>query len=183
MAQLNNICFDCLNMDCQGTFNAVWSGCVYKQTETDEATQAALLFTNKLHEEGGNLAAVFADLDNAAEEMKDRARTTREKTQLNIIKLAKGAAADNIKRRYMAKHGYIYKNKTWLQEPERGQQLTDNEKNAEKVAEAIKKLVENPAALDNFKSYLGQHFNTWLEKYANTPEGLAAELESFANIS
>lgn len=56
------------------------------------------------------------------------------------------------------------------------------ETQAERVAEALQKLAADPAKLDNFKSYLTQHFKTWLEEYAGTPDGLAAELESFANI-
>lgn len=61
--------------------------------------------------------------------------------------------------------------------------MTDNERNAERLTNAIKRLAEDPAALENLKSYLTYHFDTWQEKYANTPEGLAAELESFSNIN
>ncbi len=60
--------------------------------------------------------------------------------------------------------------------------MADNEQNAEKVAEAIKRLAEEPAALENFKSYLTHHFDVWLTKYASTPDGLANELETFSKI-
>lgn len=60
--------------------------------------------------------------------------------------------------------------------------MADNKQNAERVAEAIKRLAESPEALDNFKSYLTHHFDAWLKEYASTPDGLAAELESFSKI-
>lgn len=63
-----------------------------------------------------------------------------------------------------------------------GNAMADNERNAEKVAEAIKRLAEEPAALENFKSYLTRHFSTWLKEYASTPDGLANELEAFSKI-
>ena len=48
--------------------------------------------------------------------------------------------------------------------------------------EAIKTIAENPDNLDNFEFYLAQHFDVWMEKYANTPEGLAYEMKSFAEM-
>lgn len=48
--------------------------------------------------------------------------------------------------------------------------------------EAIKRLAENPQNLENLQSYLEQHFTIWLERYANTPENIAAELLSFSNM-
>lgn len=60
--------------------------------------------------------------------------------------------------------------------------MTDNQENARRTAKAIRLLAENPGALDNFESYLSQHYDVWLEKFASTPEGLTAELEHFANI-
>ena len=47
--------------------------------------------------------------------------------------------------------------------------------------EAIKRLAENPQNLENLQSYLSRHFPEWLERYANTPENIAAEMLSFAN--
>ena len=49
-------------------------------------------------------------------------------------------------------------------------------------AEAIKRLAENPQNLENLESYLSWHFPEWLERYANTPENMAAEMLSFANM-
>ena len=53
---------------------------------------------------------------------------------------------------------------------------------AEQTAKAIKQLAENPGALDNFESYLAQHYDIWVKKYANTPDGLTDELTRFSNI-
>lgn len=54
---------------------------------------------------------------------------------------------------------------------------------ARQFCAAIKKLAANEAALDNFESYLSMHFDTWLTKFANTPENIVDELESFAKIN
>ena len=50
------------------------------------------------------------------------------------------------------------------------------------VAKAIKALAKDETALDNFEYYLSQHFEAWLTKFANTPCGMASELNSFAHI-
>lgn len=55
-------------------------------------------------------------------------------------------------------------------------------KAASDFVEAIKRLAENPQNLENLQNYLEQHFTLWLERYANTPENMAAEMLSFANI-
>lgn len=54
---------------------------------------------------------------------------------------------------------------------------------AEQFIEAIVTLADNPANLDNFESYLSHHFGEWLAKYANTPEGITAELQEFASMN
>ena len=58
--------------------------------------------------------------------------------------------------------------------------------NMEKVAEqfinAIKTIAEKPENLNNLQWYLSCHFEAWMEKYANTPEGLTAEMVEFANM-
>ena len=56
-------------------------------------------------------------------------------------------------------------------------------KEAHRFCEAIKKLAADEYALDNFKSYLGQHFPKWLAKFANTPAAIAGELEMFSQIT
>jgi hypothetical protein len=53
---------------------------------------------------------------------------------------------------------------------------------AHELCKAIKKLGENENALSNFESYLSYHFKEWIEKFACTPEGLAAEFMTFANM-
>lgn len=56
------------------------------------------------------------------------------------------------------------------------------EKVAADFVEAIKTIAGKPENLNNLESYLTYHFPEWLEKYANTPEGLAAEMKEFANM-
>ena len=58
-----------------------------------------------------------------------------------------------------------------------------NEILAKALIEAIKKMASNEECLDNFESYLSHHFDKWYEKYANTPEGLVYEFESFADVN
>ncbi len=57
-----------------------------------------------------------------------------------------------------------------------------NKENAALIVAAIRHFAENPEALENFESYLTQHYDIWLTKYANTPDGLTAELSHFAHI-
>lgn len=58
----------------------------------------------------------------------------------------------------------------------------ENAQNAHKIGDALRKFAENPEAIENFENYLERHFSEWLEKYAGTPDGLAAELERFSEI-
>lgn len=53
---------------------------------------------------------------------------------------------------------------------------------AEIFINAIKIIAEKPNNLDNLESYLSQHFDVWLEKFATTPEALACELRRFAEM-
>ena len=53
---------------------------------------------------------------------------------------------------------------------------------AREFCKAIKSLAKNEEALSNFESYLSVHFDTWLEKWASTPEDITRELNDFANI-
>lgn len=46
--------------------------------------------------------------------------------------------------------------------------------------DAIKELARKPANMENLERYLSNHFSEWLEKYANTPDTLTAELCGFA---
>lgn len=54
---------------------------------------------------------------------------------------------------------------------------------ARQFCAAIKKLAANETALENLESYLSMHFDTWLKNYAYCPEGIADELERFAEIN
>ena len=47
---------------------------------------------------------------------------------------------------------------------------------------AIKLIAAKPDNLDNLESYLSCHFEKWLEIWANSPEGLAAEMKEFAEM-
>lgn len=53
---------------------------------------------------------------------------------------------------------------------------------AKMFVNVIKTMVNKPNNLDNFEGYLSQHFDVWMEKFANTPEGLVSELKSFAEM-
>lgn len=57
-----------------------------------------------------------------------------------------------------------------------------NEQLAAELTAAIKLLASKPDNLDNFESYITHCFDTWVIKYANTPEGLTAEIKSFATM-
>lgn len=53
---------------------------------------------------------------------------------------------------------------------------------AQKFINAIKTIATKPSNLDNLENYLSRHFQKWLERYANDPENITAELENFANM-
>lgn len=61
-------------------------------------------------------------------------------------------------------------------------QRAQNTEYAKIFIEAIKTIAEKPQNLDNLESYLTWHFPEWLQKYANTPENLTAELKHFAEM-
>lgn len=56
------------------------------------------------------------------------------------------------------------------------------EKEARIFCEAIKTLANKPENLDNLESYLSYSFNSWLTKWANTPENMTVEMENFAKM-
>lgn len=60
--------------------------------------------------------------------------------------------------------------------------MTRQESFAKAFCEAMKELANNENALNNFESYLGQHFEKWVKNYAHDMEGLTYELQSFAQI-
>ena len=53
---------------------------------------------------------------------------------------------------------------------------------AAQFCNAIRELANKPENLQNLESYLERHFDKWLEKYANTPDGIAAEMSEFAEM-
>lgn len=60
--------------------------------------------------------------------------------------------------------------------------MSRTEKAAADFVAAIKEIASKPENLDNLESYLSHHFPVWLSKYANTPDGLAAEMREFARM-
>lgn len=54
---------------------------------------------------------------------------------------------------------------------------------AEEFITALKTLVHNEDNIENFKYYLNHHFSEWLTKFANTPEGITAEVKAFATMN
>lgn len=54
---------------------------------------------------------------------------------------------------------------------------------AAQFCEAIRTIASKPENLDNLECYLSHHFAAWLEKFANTPEGIASEMREFANMT
>lgn len=53
---------------------------------------------------------------------------------------------------------------------------------AQELCNAIRKLAADEDSLNNFESYLTSHFDTWLRKFASTPEGLTSELKFFSEM-
>ena len=62
------------------------------------------------------------------------------------------------------------------------EEQVSNTECAKVFIEAIKTIAEKPDNLDNLEGYLECHFDVWMEKFANTPEGLAYEIKSFAEM-
>ena len=56
------------------------------------------------------------------------------------------------------------------------------EEQAIQFCNAIRALTNKPENLNNLESYLTYNFGKWLEKWANTPEGMAAEMKEFAEM-
>ena len=56
------------------------------------------------------------------------------------------------------------------------------EQEAKQFCEAIKTIAEKPGNLENLELYLSTHFATWLEKFANDPGSIIAEIKAFAEM-
>lgn len=53
---------------------------------------------------------------------------------------------------------------------------------ATQFCDAIRELASKPENLQNLESYLEWNFDKWLEKYANTPACICAEMSDFAQM-
>lgn len=58
----------------------------------------------------------------------------------------------------------------------------DYEQTAAEFIQAIKTISEKPENLNNFQLYLSIHFPEWLQRWANTPESMTAEIKHFAEM-
>lgn len=56
------------------------------------------------------------------------------------------------------------------------------EQAAEEFCEAIRLCAEKPDNLKTLEHHLANHFDTWLEKYANKPENFVEEMSIWANL-
>lgn len=56
------------------------------------------------------------------------------------------------------------------------------EKQATQFCEAIRTLANKPENLNNLESYLTYNFDKWIKIWANSPENIAAEMKSFAEM-
>lgn len=57
-----------------------------------------------------------------------------------------------------------------------------NIENAETMQKAFSNFIEHPERIENFISYLENHFSAWVQKYANNPNGIANEFLTFSEI-
>ena len=60
--------------------------------------------------------------------------------------------------------------------------MIEHAQNAAEFVKAIKTIAGKPQNLENLEHYLSIHFPEWLNKFANTPEGITAELKQFAEM-
>lgn len=56
------------------------------------------------------------------------------------------------------------------------------EQEAKQFCKAIKTIAEKPENLENLELYLSMHFATWLDKFANDPGSITAEIKAFAEM-
>ena len=60
--------------------------------------------------------------------------------------------------------------------------MRKHEQTAKQFCEALQTIAGKPKNLDTFELYLSLHFAEWLNKWANTPEAITSELQSFAEM-
>ena len=56
------------------------------------------------------------------------------------------------------------------------------EQDAKEFCEALKTIARNPESLENLELYLSIHLQKWLDRFANYPESITAELKHFAGM-
>ena len=56
-------------------------------------------------------------------------------------------------------------------------------KEAAQFCEYIRTIASKPDNLENLESYLSYSFGPWLEKYANSPSNMSAEMREFAEMT
>ena len=56
------------------------------------------------------------------------------------------------------------------------------EQTAKQFCEALQAIAGKPQNLENLDHYLAILFSEWLNKFANTPEGITAELKQFSEM-
>ena len=61
--------------------------------------------------------------------------------------------------------------------------MRKHEQTAKQFCEALQTIAGKPQNLENLEHYLSIHFSEWLSKFANTPEGITAELKAFAEMN
>ena len=57
-----------------------------------------------------------------------------------------------------------------------------HEQTAKEFCEVLKTIAGKPENLENLETYLSIHFSKWLDRFANTPENITAELKHFAEM-
>lgn len=60
--------------------------------------------------------------------------------------------------------------------------MNKQEQLAEEFVKAIKEIAQKENNLSNLECYLSYHFEVWMQKFANNPENITAELKNFANM-
>ena len=60
--------------------------------------------------------------------------------------------------------------------------MRKHEQTAKQFCEALQIIAGKPQNLENLEHYLSIHFSEWLRKFANTPEGITAELKQFSEM-
>ena len=57
-----------------------------------------------------------------------------------------------------------------------------HEQLAKQFCETLQTIAGKPENIENLELYLSMHFPEWIEKFANTPENITAELRQFAEM-